>query len=128
MEEIFKLLQSLQNRIKGLERQLSAPTLTWTAPTFTNSWVDFGSVYQTAGYTRDQRNFVLLRGLVKSGTVNTAMFTLPAGYRPTNRRIFVTITDTGIGRLDVQSDGTVTLISGGNGFTSLENIAFYAEA
>jgi hypothetical protein len=55
----------------------------WIAPTFTNSWVNDGTAgYPTAGYYLGPDGTVHVRGVVKSGAASTAMFTLPAGYRP----------------------------------------------
>lgn len=53
----------------------------WVAPAMQNAWVNFGSTYTTAAYRRDG-NRVTLKGLIKSGVINSAAFTLPAGYRP----------------------------------------------
>lgn len=56
-------------------------TTSWSAPTFTNSWVNFGGVYQVAQY-RKVGDMVQLRGTIKTGTSGTSAFTLPTGYRP----------------------------------------------
>jgi hypothetical protein len=58
-----------------------APTA-WTAPAaFTNGWVQFGSTYQNVQY-RKVGDMVQIRGACKGGTVSSAIFTLPAGFRP----------------------------------------------
>lgn len=53
----------------------------WITPTMQNSWVDYAGGYTPTAYRRIG-NRVFLRGLVKAGTVNTSMFTLPVGFRP----------------------------------------------
>jgi hypothetical protein len=83
----------------------------WIAPTFQNSWVNYGSGYETAGYYKDKQGVIHLKGLVKNGTLNAAIFTLPAGYRPSLTRHLVAITGTAPPSaciLYVDSTGAVT--------------------
>ncbi len=101
----------------------------WTAPTFQNSWVNYDTTYNQVGYFKDKYGIVHLRGLVKSGTVggSTPIFTLPEGYRPIKRCIFVTISNGSIGRCDVKDTGEVIANNGSNSWFSLEGISFRAE-
>lgn len=101
----------------------SATTLSFSAASFSNSWVNYGSPFDNQGYAKDHQR-VYLRGVIKSGTVNAIIFNLPAGYRPANRKMLVVITDTGVGRLDILNDGNVYLISGGNGYVNLDGLSF----
>lgn len=108
----------------------------WTAVSFTNSWVNYGSSYAPAAYRKDAQGFVHLRGLIKSGTLGSAAFTLPAGFRPGYVNIYAgrsTVSSTwgvaNMGRVDIETDGDViphaTLCN--NGYVSLEGIVFLAE-
>ena len=56
----------------------------WTAVTYKNSWADFGGGFYGVAYMKDTIGFVHLRGIMKSGTLASAAFTLPAGYQPTS--------------------------------------------
>lgn len=96
----------------------------WTAPTLTTSWANFGGGYNDVGYYKDSTGRVYLRGLIKSGTIGSAAFTLPVGYRPAARCLFATISNAGLGRLDVDTSGTVIPITGSNVWFSLDNISF----
>lgn len=59
----------------------------WLAPVFTNGWTSYAAPFGPVGY-RKLNGVVFLRGLAQTGTLNTAIFTLPVGYRPTlNLRI-----------------------------------------
>lgn len=60
------------------------PSLSWTAPTLLNSWVNVGAGKVPAGYTKDT-NWVYIQGCIVSGTTTdaTTLFVLPSGYRPT---------------------------------------------
>lgn len=77
------------------------------APAFQNSWVNFGGSSDVAGYWKDPLGFVVLKGVVKSGTVGSAAWTLPPGYRPVAKREFGTISNGAIGYVVVNTDGTV---------------------
>lgn len=93
----------------------------WTAPTLTNSWVNFNSGFTPAGYRRigDQ---IYLRGLISSGTVGAAAFTLPAGFRPAISELWASIANNALCRMQVNSDGTVVVDAGNapsNAFVSI---------
>ena len=99
----------------------------WTAPTFTNGWLNYGGGFQTVAYYKDFLGIVHVRGLIKSGTLSQPMFTLPAGFRPSATIGFATNTDTGIGNLQVTALGQIQIVSGGTGFVYLDAIQFRAE-
>lgn len=81
---------------------------------FQNGWVNFDTVYNTAGYYMQPDFWVRLKGTVKSGTDNTAIFTLPVGLRPPIHFYF-TGTSNGVScELVVQTDGVVRKVGGGN--------------
>lgn len=127
---IIRSIKNLETQLVLNKKQISAQP-SWVAPTFTNSWVNFGGAYEVAGYGLDQRNFVILKGVVKTGTVGTPIFTLPAGFRPAARRIFSVVSSNGaeiVSRLDIEADGDVILVAGGNVFATLDGVSFYAEA
>ena len=101
-------------------------TESWGAPTLLNSWVNFAGSRQVAGYYKDKYGVVHLRGVIKSGTtVNpTALFQLPAGYRPTARERFATVANGAFGSLFIDSDGNVYYESGSNVEYSLCGVTF----
>ena len=96
----------------------------WVTPTLSGTWVAYGAPFTGPGWFKGPDNTVHLRGLVKSGTIGTTLFTLPQEARPSATLIFPVITDTGIGRLDVLSTGEVNAVSGGTGYFSLSGIDF----
>jgi hypothetical protein len=57
-------------------------------PPFEGTWVNFGGGFETAAFRKLPGGQVQLRGLVKSGVISTAVFTLPPGYRPSETRMF----------------------------------------
>ncbi|MBD2288039.1 hypothetical protein H6F92_04100 [Microcystis wesenbergii FACHB-1317] len=99
----------------------------WIVPAFMNGWINFDTTHNPAGYFKDSLGIVHLRGLVKNGTNNTTIFTLPVGYRPSNQELQAVQTNLNtIGRVDILADGQVTVVSGSNGWVSLDGITFRA--
>lgn len=96
------------------------------APAFANSWVNFGSVYSTAAFQISMDRRVFLKGLIKSGTLSTAAFALPAGYRPADQKIFAVWSNGAFGGIEIAAAGTVTP-TGSNVSVSLEGISFQAD-
>lgn len=80
----------------------------WTAVTFLNSWVNYGSTYQVAQY-RKVGDCVEIRGSVKNGTAGSVVFNLPAGFRPPADLYLPGNNNAGAGASPVyiQSDGDV---------------------
>ena len=106
-------------------------------PPFQNNWVNYAA-WADAAYRRDEDGIVWLKGLIRNGTVPATAFTLPPGYRtsakpggPTDSAdnlIFVVLSNSVQGRLDVYADGRVYVSSPSSGlWVSLSGIAFFAE-
>lgn len=92
----------------------------WTAVSFSGSWVDYGSTFNTCAYRRIG-NIVQVKGVAKSGTADTTIFTLPAGYRPPATVMTATATSAGTFRLDVTAAGEVyTTGSSANSYVSVD--------
>jgi hypothetical protein len=99
----------------------------WTAPTLLNGWVAVGNGRTTPGYYRDGLGFVRLKGMVSSGTMGAAIFTLPVGLRPSETRRLVILTGGGVGAVDIDTNGNVIPIVYGtanNSNLSLDGIHF----
>jgi len=98
----------------------------WIAPTLLNSWVDYAAGWTAAGYRLDPDGYVTIRGLVKNGTLNTTIFTLPVGYRPPAHELFeVGMNANGRSRIDVNSNGNVSTSGAtSNAYQGLSGIRF----
>jgi hypothetical protein len=100
----------------------------WTAVSggvgFQNSWVNSGGTLFAAGFFKDASGFVHLRGNVKSGTVPAAIFTLPAGYRPSARLDVASIDNSLLAVVSIRSTGDVFALSGSNTGLTLDGITF----
>jgi hypothetical protein len=95
----------------------------WNAPSYANSWVDFG-VGDEVGYYLDPFGIVHLRGIMKSGTINATAFTLPAGSRPAKRVIQAAASNGLYGTLTINTAGTVVPTTGSNVYFSLNGVSF----
>jgi hypothetical protein len=96
----------------------------WTAPTFQNSWHDFGSGYQVAQY-RKVGDIVYLRGWVQGGATTVAMFILPAGFRPPAYVHVACEANDAFGELRCGPGGDVVLMAGNPAtHVSLNNMLF----
>lgn len=91
---------------------------------FQNSWVNYGGSNDVACYYRDPFGRVHLSGVVKSGTMNTPIFTLPKGHWPQYPQTFAVASNDAFGVCIVGADGTVVPHIGSNVYFSLCGITF----
>jgi hypothetical protein len=120
-------INDLQDEVVAIETQLITDTFT-EVTSFSNSWVNYGSGYDTAGYYKDAYGYVHLKGLLKNGTITLTMFTLPAGYRPAYRYLFATLSNDALGRCDIDTSGNVIAVTGNTAWISINGLVFLAEA
>lgn len=102
----------------------------WQTVKFQDGWTNYGERYNPAAYFKDSMGIVHLRGLVKNGGLgyDKTIFTLPVGYRPEHRQLFVNCRhDQASGRADVETDGRVIPISGSSTWFSLDGLTFRAK-
>lgn len=103
------------------------PVGTSGAAPFTNGWSNFGSSYAPAAYWKDENGIVRPEGLIKGGTLDTAAFVLPPGFRPAKDRIFAVFSNSTVGMVQVKADGSVQPMAVGtasNASYSLDGINF----
>lgn len=102
-------------------------------PTLTNSWVQVSS-YDAPGFYKDTNGVVSLYGAIKDGTTTsgTSLFTLPTGFRPPAGSILrygvynIGGSGVGLGTIEIDEAGTVTITGGGNTLLSLSGVCFIA--
>lgn len=105
----------------------SSGVANWVAPTLLNSWANLGTPFETIGYYMDHLGIVHLQG-AGTGSNNSPIFNLPAGFRPAEQHAFFSIAQSeSIGRVDVLANGDVQRVLGTNGYLSLTGISFRAE-
>jgi len=131
-------LQDMDNADTELQQNLiidghvSVGTQSFIAPSLLNSWVTtFATTngLQVPGYIKDPNGYVEIRGIASGGTVGSAIFQLPAGYRPALPQFFI-CNNAAAGtshRVEVNATGDVILSTGGsNTYISFSGIRFKA--
>jgi len=100
----------------------------WTNLTLQNGWVNFGSNWDTAQYTKSADGVVTIKGLIKNGTASagTLVATLPVGYRPLATTIMTLEGANTYARIDLQPTGQLYIDTANSTFTNL-NFSFIAE-
>jgi hypothetical protein len=98
------------------------------------SWKNFHPGHNSAAFLRDRFGFVHLKGLVDAehpgagcslnDALDTWIFRLPDGYRPARRELHVTLTNSALGRINI--DGPVT--DRGAGAVSIDPPTTFANA
>lgn len=96
------------------------------APAFQNSWVNYGSGYETAGFYKDPFGIVHLKGTIAGGTLTNPAFSLPAGYRPAAHLDLPVVSNAAFGRVIIFSTGPVNAQIGSTTRFSLDGITFRA--
>lgn len=84
-------------------------------PAFTNSWTNYGAPYKTAAFRKFPNGKVKLTGLIKTGALNTTIFTLPVGYRPTATIAFACFASGGVAQVQIDTAGAVVPVTGTSG-------------
>jgi len=127
------------NSVRTVFNQLSGP-INWLnigatgAPAFQNGWVNFdggttpSSNNRTAAFSIDAFGFVRLRGVVKGGTANSVIFTLPVGYRPRFQQTFAVNGNNAFASASAYNNGNVKQETGSTSFMFLDGMQFLAEA
>ena len=87
-------------------------------PGFANSWVNKGGALATTAFRKLPSGLVVIKGVVISGSVGAAAFTLPVGYRPSKTENFAAFSQDGggfvLGRIIISGSGNFTPSDGGN--------------
>jgi hypothetical protein len=102
-------------------------------PTLQNSWVTY-SASDTPAFYKTVAGDVILSGTIKNGTATygTTLFTLPTGFRPPTGKLLrfgvynINTGVVGLGRVEIDDAGGVTIAGGGNDLLALSGISFAA--
>lgn len=99
----------------------------WLIPTMLNSWVAFDTD-RTPKYRKSTVGLISFKGMAKTGTIGSAMFSLPAGFRPAFGMYFPVVSYNAFGVVYISSGGDVSCTIGNNTWVDLSSISFTAEA
>jgi len=135
LDDVNRLQDAWIAVLRPFLKPVPATTIIWInigssgAPSFQNSWVNFDST-RTISFSKDSLGWVRLRGVAKSGTVSTTIFTLPSGFRPKRNMTFVGDSNNAYQTVGVNSNGNVFQGTSGtpsNAWQFLDGIHFLAE-
>lgn len=122
--QIDSLLESANAQAKQIEAKANKVQEDWIEPTLLNGWVNYGGGGELCAFMKDDFGFVHIRGLIKTGTLNTTVFVLPQNYRPIGVMDSPIACGSVYGRVNIGTDGLVKIIEGSNTRASLGNISF----
>jgi hypothetical protein len=105
------------------------PDISWAGLAGFNGWRNYtgGGTFAPLQYRKNELALVSLRGLVEAGGADTKITTLPVGARPAYTMSFSVITSGGNARVNVATNGDVTLVGSFTSFLFLDGIHFYGE-
>lgn len=105
----------------------------WRPLPFNAPWTNYGNTYNEGHYFKDSQGIVHLRGLVRNPSIagnisvnGQLICTLPGGYRPLQRELFVSFSMDLAARIDVLPSGQVYVITGQAGWITLDGMTFRA--
>lgn len=114
---------------------VDVPQMDWVAPTLQNSFTNYNAAtHPAAGYFKDSNGMVHLRGLLARATAATltAVFNLPAGFRPNRELNFIATANATWVTVRVSTNGNVDVSQAGAAdwrtFFSLNGISFDTRA
>jgi microcystin-dependent protein len=97
-------------------------------PAFENGWGNYGGSFAPASFRKWPDGTVSIRGLVSGGAVNSAVFTLPSGYRPPGDLIFCAdMNSNAHTRVNVNATGFVGVQPGSASYVSISVPRFDTE-
>lgn len=108
---------------KRVDLKVNVAQEAWITPTLLNGWVAYDT--RTAKYKKSTFGRIYLKGIVKTGTIGTAIFTLPTWYRPDEALTYAIPSNGLFGYVTVNIDGTVICTVGSNVSISLSGINFF---
>lgn len=97
-------------------------------PAFQNSWVNYNTgTHAKAAFRCDAIGKWHMKGLIKSGTL-PLVFTLPAAAIPPLNLNFACIdgTDKGNSRVEIDTSGQVSVLTGNNAYIAFDGISWFA--
>ncbi|MEM5567676.1 hypothetical protein AAF695_02760 [Aerococcus viridans] len=117
------------NRSAELNGKADKKQEDWITPTLLNGWTNFGGVYESVGYMKDEFGFVHLKGMVKGGSVGQNIFFLPEGYQPLKSQYHACVSADIVRTLNIQANGGafISTVASSN-WVTLNGISFKAGA
>lgn len=106
--------------------QLVGPKPVWRAGVFSGTWANSPSPNPACAYRIDWDGVVRTKGVANTGTANTTIITVPAGYRPLERVPLITAANGAAVLCAVETTGTILTTGAGAGAVQLDGLSWLA--
>jgi hypothetical protein len=121
--------------LAGVLFESTDSTLLWTQPFLVNGWKTHGAQYTQAEFVKLPNGVGLMHGLIDSGTLGASgsPFGLPAGIRMGgtpgngNTALFLRVSNTAMGRLDMNGGGSVFATQSSNLWFTMDAMIWMPE-
>ncbi|WP_025678616.1 hypothetical protein [Paenibacillus polymyxa] len=116
LSDLVDSVQQNTARVSVLEnKKADKDNPTWLTPTLLNGWTNRAPDLSQISYLKDSAGYVHIKGVAKPGALNTSMFHLPAGYRPSLSIVAVVAANTDnahdvMGRINIGANGNVAMV------------------
>ena len=108
MNKMDKGLDDVDTRVDSLNATKANKTQpVWIDAPLIAPVVNYGNLYQTCQYMKDEFGIVHIRGVIKGGINNATVFVLPVGYRPRYNEIFTATQNNSFGMCTIFQNGNV---------------------
>src|SRR5216684_1572205 len=124
---IAALTPILRNPAAVLVQKPNWQTVGTPGPAFQNGWTNFDPL-RPVQYCLDAFGYVLMRGILQSGTIGSTAFQLPPGFRIGRNARFSVDSNAAFGSCRIVSDGSVQPFVGSNVTFFLDGIRYLVEA
>lgn len=117
LADLVDSVQQNTARVSVLEnKKADQDNPAWLTPTLLNGWTNHDVTLSQISYLKDSAGYVHIKGIAKPGAMNTNVFQLPAGYRPSRTMVagVAANTDSGhdvLGRVNIGSNGNVAILA-----------------
>ncbi|PNQ80074.1 hypothetical protein [Paenibacillus sp. F4] len=115
--DLVESVQQANARVSVVEnKKAEKDSPSWITPTLLNGWTNHDVTLSQISYLKDSMGYVHVKGVAKPGVINTNVFQLPIGYRPSRSIVAVAAanTDSGhdvLGRVNIGSNGNVAILA-----------------
>ena len=101
----------------------TAPEMTYSTPTYENSWANLGSGWRTGRFAILPGGRVIVEGVIAGGAAPSRAFSWPTGYAPAQNHVFPQDSAPGAvaSRVDARTDGLYVVAGAGvNTYVSID--------
>lgn len=117
LADLVESVQQNTARVSVLEnKKADKDNPAWLTPTLLNGWTNIDTSLSQISYLKDSNGYVHIKGVAKPGAMNTNVFQLPVGYRPSRTIVAGVAANTDkdhdvLGRINIGANGNVAILA-----------------